>query len=77
MSWNFELIVEPYGEVAEGPAWDGSGLLFTQIQACRIMRWDPQTRECTVFRDNTDYANGLMLSAKSKRKAFVHFSAPW
>lgn len=61
MSWNFELLVEPYGGVSEGPAWDGSGLLFTQIHACRIMRWDPATRACTVFRENTNYTNGLMF----------------
>ena len=66
MSWNFELIVEPYGGVAEGPAWDGSALLFTQIQACRIMRWDPQTQECTLFRDNTEYANGLMFDPEGR-----------
>lgn len=61
MSWNFELLVEPYGGVSEGPAWDGSGLLFTQIHACRILRWDPATRACTVFRENTNYTNGLMF----------------
>lgn len=61
MSWNFELLVEPYGGVSEGPAWDGSGLLFTQIHACRIVRWDPATRACTVFRENTNYTNGLMF----------------
>jgi gluconolactonase len=61
VSWNFELLVEPYGGVSEGPAWDGSGLLFTQIHACRILRWDPATRACTVFRENTNYTNGLMF----------------
>ncbi len=61
MSWDFELLVEPYGGVAEGPAWDGSGLLFTQIHACRIMRWDPAKKSCTVYRENTNYTNGLMF----------------
>lgn len=66
MSWNFELLVEPYGGVSEGPAWDGSGLLFTQIHACRILRWDPARRSCTVFRENTNYTNGLMFDRDGK-----------
>jgi gluconolactonase len=66
VSWNFELLVEPYGGVSEGPAWDGSGLLFTQIHACRILRWDPARRSCTVFRENTNYTNGLMFDRDGK-----------
>lgn len=66
MSWQFELIVEPYDGVAEGPAWDGSGLLFTQIQASRIMRYDPAARQCALFRDNTNYTNGLMFDPKGR-----------
>ncbi len=66
MSWNFEVIVEPYGGVAEGPAWDGSGLLFTQIHASRIMRYDPAGESCSVFRENTNYANGLMFDPEGK-----------
>ncbi|MCW5983182.1 MAG: SMP-30/gluconolactonase/LRE family protein [Bryobacteraceae bacterium] len=66
MSWRFELVVEPYGGVAEGPAWDGTGLLFTQIHACRIMRYDPASGGCAVFRENTNYANGLMFDPEGK-----------
>jgi gluconolactonase len=61
MSWRLELVAEPYGGVSEGPAWDGSGLLFTHIQASRIMRFDPQARACSVYREATNYANGLMF----------------
>jgi gluconolactonase len=61
VSWNFELLVEPYGGVSEGPAWDGTGLLFTQIHACRIMRWDPAARRAEIWRENTNYTNGLMF----------------
>lgn len=66
MSWDFELIVEPYGAVAEGPAWDGSALLFTQIQASRILRYDPAKRTSTVFRENTNYTNGLMFDPEGR-----------
>ena len=61
MSWDFELIDGPYGGVTEGPAWDGSGLLFTHIPASRIMRYDPATGASTVFREGTNYANGTMF----------------
>lgn len=66
MPWEFELIVEPYGGVSEGPAWDGSGLLFTQIHNCRILRWDPRTRQCQVFREDTNYTNGLMFDPQGR-----------
>ena len=43
MSWDFELIDGPYDGTTEGPAWDGTGLLFTYIPASRIMKYDPRT----------------------------------
>ena len=61
MSWQFELIDGPYGGVTEGPAWDGTGLLFTHIPASRIMRWDPATKSSSVYRESTNCANGLMF----------------
>ena len=61
MSWEFELIDGPYGGTTEGPAWDGSGLLFTNIPNSRIMRYDPETGSSSVFRSETNCANGLML----------------
>jgi len=59
MPWNFELIDPPYGGVSEGPAWDGSVLYFTHIQQSRIMKYDPRTGAVSVFRENTNCANGL------------------
>jgi gluconolactonase len=66
MSWKFEIADPAYGGVSEGPVWDGSGLLFTRIQQSRIMRYDPATRACTVFRENTNYANGLAFDAQGR-----------
>ena len=43
MSWHFEHVDGPYGNVTEGPAWDGEAVLFTSIQQSRIMRYDPAT----------------------------------
>jgi gluconolactonase len=59
MPLQFELIDGPYGGVSEGPAWDGSALFFTHIQQSRIMKYDPQSGVVSVFRENTNCANGL------------------
>ncbi len=61
MTWDFVNVNGPYGGVAEGPAWDGSGLLFTHIPTIRIMRYDPASGSSSVFRSDTNHANGLML----------------
>ncbi len=61
MGWDFELVSGPYGGVTEGPAWEGNGLLFSHVPASRVMRYDPQTLTATVFRSNTNCANGLMF----------------
>ena len=60
MSWQFELLLEPI-DLTEGPAWDGSGLLFTNIRNSRVMRYNAQSGEISVFRTGTNQANGLML----------------
>ena len=61
MSWEFEIVDGPYDGTTEGPVWDGSGLLFTHIPTSRIMRFDPELGESTVYRENTNNANGLTL----------------
>lgn len=64
MSWQFELLLEPNG-ITEGPAWDGSGLLFTSISHSQILRYEarePSGRgQISVFREGTNRANGLMF----------------
>ena len=66
MSWDFKLIDGPYGGTTEGPAWDGSGLLFTHIPASRIMRYNPKTKNSTAYHSNTRNANGLMLDTHGR-----------
>ena len=61
MSWEFEVVYGPYGGVTEGPAWDGAGLLFTDISHSKVLRYDPASGASSVFRRDTNYANGLML----------------
>lgn len=62
MSWEFEKIAGPM-QITEGPVWDGSGLLYTNIANNRILRYDPATGESTEVRTGTNAANGLMLDA--------------
>ncbi len=64
--WTFEILDPAYGGVTEGPAWDGSGLLFTRIQQSRILRYDPAAGACSIYRENTNYANGLTFDAEGR-----------
>lgn len=44
----------------EGPAADGDGnLFFTNVPAEQILKWDPQSQKLSVFRTNSNKANGL------------------
>jgi gluconolactonase len=63
--WQFEILAE-YPVLLEGPAWDGSGLLFTEIDNDRIHRYDPATGDCLVYREGTNKANGLMFDSAGK-----------
>ncbi|HWB97129.1 MAG TPA: SMP-30/gluconolactonase/LRE family protein [Bryobacteraceae bacterium] len=71
MPWTFEELDPAYGQVTEGPLWDGSALLFTRIQQSRIMRFDPASRAITVWREHTSYANGLAFDAQGRLYACV------
>lgn len=60
MSWEFELLLEPTS-ITEGPAWDGSGLVFTDINRSRILRYDSVSGDIVPYRTGTNRANGLMF----------------
>jgi gluconolactonase len=54
------------GEFTEGPAPAADGtLLFSDI-GNRIMKYDPQTRAVSVFREPSGKANGLMFDPKGR-----------
>lgn len=61
----FELIAGPY-EFTEGPVWDGAGLLFVDMPASRIMRYDAAGGEAAIFAEGTNGANGLTLDAQGR-----------
>lgn len=65
MAWHFELLLAPSG-LTEGPAWDGSGLLFTNIPNSRILRYDAASGSISEWRTDTNRANGLMLDRQGR-----------
>ena len=43
----------------EGPLWHPGGYLtFVDLERQQLLKWDPQTRETTVVRENTGEGNG-------------------
>lgn len=63
MAWDFKLVDGPYGGTCEGPAWDGTGLLFTHIPASRILRYDPERNVSSIYLKETHHANGLIFDS--------------
>ncbi|MCL4544789.1 MAG: SMP-30/gluconolactonase/LRE family protein [Chloroflexi bacterium] len=66
MTLEFEYIAGPIGNITEGPAWDGTGLLFTDIDNSRIWRYTPDSGSLAVYREGTNRANGLMFDATGR-----------
>ncbi len=66
MTWDFVLVNGPYGSTTEGPAWDGEGLLFSHIPASTIYWYVPGSKTSTVFRSDTNWANGLMFDPQGR-----------
>lgn len=71
MNWQWEELDPAYGGVSEGPVWDGRILLYTRIQQSRIMRYDPASGQLEIFRENTNYANGLAYDSLGRLYACV------
>jgi gluconolactonase len=65
LSWDFERVAGPF-TLTEGPVWDGEALLFSDINASRIMRYDPGAGRCDVYRTDTHSANGLRMDAEGR-----------
>ena len=53
--------VEAEKVFTEGPAADEGGVLFTNIPASQILRYDAETKKLSVFREHTQETNGLMF----------------
>jgi gluconolactonase len=83
MPWKFELLMKPPAKpLTEGPVWTGEELLFTHIQASKILRYDPKTGAITDWRAGTNRTNGLafdtlgrLFGCCSGGRAVVRFDA--
>ena len=45
MNWNFEKIFDSGGRPLGGLAWDGSQMLFTDVNDSSIYAYDPKTNK--------------------------------
>ena len=66
MALQWDNVAGPFSRLTEGPAWDGRRVLFTHIPASRIMAYDPETGDCSVYRENTNHTNGLAFDAEGR-----------
>ncbi|KQM71079.1 SMP-30/gluconolactonase/LRE family protein [Xylophilus sp. Leaf220] len=60
----------------EGPVWFGDGryLLFSDIPNNRIMRWDEATGQTGVFRNPSNFSNGLGRDRQGRLLACEHLT---
>lgn len=63
--WEWELIGD-HGSITEGPVWDGSGLIYSQVAASKAWRWDAATGETNAWRENTNNANGMQFDRSGR-----------
>ena len=61
MNWNFEKIFDSGGRPLGGLAWDGSQMLFTDVNDNSIYAYDPQTTKITLKRKYTNRVNGIVF----------------
>jgi gluconolactonase len=59
---------------AEGPVWFGDGryLLWSDIPNQRILKWEEETGQVSVFRKPSDYANGNTRDRKGRLVTCEH-----
>ncbi len=63
MSWSFELVHGPLGRPIGGLAWDGGGMLFSDVEQGCILRYDPASGGVAVWRSHTNRTSGLAFGA--------------
>jgi len=59
MNWKFERIAGPYDGPLGGLAWDGAGMLFSDIMNSTIYRFDPKDKGVRIWRKHTNRTNGI------------------
>lgn len=57
-----ETTIEDEKVFTEGPAVDREGnVFFTNVAMAKILKWDPRAKKLSVFRENSNEANGLLF----------------
>jgi gluconolactonase len=81
MDGGFERLVDDFGDVLDGPVWDGAGVLFCCPGRNAIHRWDAHTRTCALVRHPTVRIRGLafapdgrLFAAQSRARRVVLLS---
>ncbi len=64
-TWDWELIAK-HDSLTEGPTWDGNGLLYNECYASTTYRWDPKTGESSVWRNQSNQANGMKFDRSGR-----------
>ena len=62
-NWKFEKVAGPYKGPNSGLAWDGSGMLASDLHNSAILRFDPAKKSVAIWRKYTNRVNGIAFSA--------------
>jgi len=62
----FELVAGPFDDPGEGVRWDGRFIYFALIGRGEIMRFDPDSGACDVWRSFPNAPNGLSIDAQGR-----------
>jgi gluconolactonase len=61
MAWNFERVGSAFGDVLDGPLWDGEGLLFCKVLQSEILRYDGRSGKIDTYRLYSLRTSGLAV----------------
>jgi gluconolactonase len=63
--WEFELVAK-HDSLVEGPAWDGTALLYSECGASLTWRYDPATKQRVIWRRDTNGSNGMVFDREGR-----------
>ena len=65
-SWNFELVYGPRLAPIAGLAWDGAAMLFSDMGADAIMRYDPREGKASIARKYANRTFGIAFGPEGE-----------
>ena len=66
MTWSFELVHGPLQRPIAGLAWDSTAMLFSDVGADTIMRYDPREGKTTVARKYANRTFGIAFGPEGQ-----------